>query len=627
VPRSLERRRGLAWDTFFNRERLGLAGLLAVTAILYLWDLGASGWASSFYSAAVEASTKNWISFLFGSFDSSNFITVDKPPASLWVMDLSARLFGVNAWSILVPQALEGVACVAFLYFTVRRVFGSTAAFIAGAAMAATPAAALMFRFNKPDALLLLLLVIAAFAMVRALETGSTSWLALAGLLVGTGFITKMLQAFLVLPAFLLVYLCVGPNRLQRRFVQLLAALVTLIVASGWWVALVTIWPASARPYIGGSQNNSELNLIFGYNGFGRLTGNEAGSVTISGASARSATGWERLFLPGMGGDISWLIPAALIAIVAILWLRWHAPRNDLLRAVGLLWAGCLLVTDATFSLSQGIIHPYYTVALAPAVAALVGIGAALLWRARHLIWARILLTAGILATTWWSWVLLDRVPSWLPWLRVGIVVVGLVAAAGIMVLPQLPRQGRLAVAAVALASCLAGTGAYTVATAAQPHTGSIPKVGPAAASNLSSTGTRRGPRKKSFAVGTRNRGFSGLLNSGTASAALTAALKKNASDYRWVLATVAGQNAAGYQLAADEPVMAIGGFNGTDPHPTLAQFKAIVRAHEIHYFIGADFSGSSTGSKDAEKIAAWVEANFSSTTIGGATVYNLSAG
>jgi 4-amino-4-deoxy-L-arabinose transferase-like glycosyltransferase len=612
---------------FFDRERLGLAGLLALTAILYLWDLGASGWASSFYSAAVEASTKNWISFLFGSFDSSNFITIDKPPAALWVMDLSARIFGVNSWSLLVPQALEGVACVAVLYFTVRRVFGCTAAFIAGAAMAATPVAALIFRFNKPDALLLLLLVAAAYAMVRALETGSTRWLALAGLLVGTGFITKMLQAFLILPAFILVYLCFGPNQIQRRFVQLLAPLATLILASGWWIALITIWPASARPYIGGSQNNSELNLVFGYNGFGRLTGNETGSVTTSGISAKSVTGWDRLFLPGMGGDISWLLPAALIAIVAILWLRWHAPRHDLLRAVGLLWAGYLLVTDAVFSLSRGIIHPYYTIALAPAVAALVGIGATLLWRARHLIWARILLTVGTVATTGWSWVLLDRVPSWLPLLRAGILVVGLVAALGIVVLRRLSRQGQFAVAAVGLASCLAGTGVYTVATAARPHSGSIPTVGPAAAANLSSTGTRRGPRKESFAVGTRNRGLGGLLNSGTTSAALTAALKRDASDYMWVLATVAGQSAAGYELAADEPVMAIGGFNGTDPHPTLAQFKAIVSAHEIHYFIGADFSGSGTGSKDAEKIAAWVAANFSSTIIGGTAVYNLSAG
>jgi hypothetical protein len=195
------------------------------------------------------------------------------------------------------------------------------------------------------------------------------------------------------------------------------------------------------------------------------------------------------------------------------------------------------------------------------------------------------------------------------------------------MVLPRLSGHGRFAVAAVALASCLVGTGAYTVATAARPHTGSIPTVGPAAAANLSSAGTRRGPRKKSFAVGTGDGGFSGLLNSDTPSAILAAALKKDASNYKWVLATVAGQNAAGYQLAADEPVMAIGGFNGTDPHPTLAEFKAIVGAHEIHYFIGADFSGSGTGSQDAEKIATWVEAHFRSTSIGGTTLYDVSAG
>ena len=175
--------------------------------MLYLWGLGASGWANSFYSAAVQAGTKSWKAFFFGSSDAANFITVDKPPAALWVMELSARIFGVNSWSILVPQALEGVASVAVLYAAVRRSFRPGAALLAGLVLATTPVAALMFRYNNPDALLVLLLTVAAYATVRALERAGTWWLVLAMAAVGTGFITKMLQAFLVLPAIALVYL------------------------------------------------------------------------------------------------------------------------------------------------------------------------------------------------------------------------------------------------------------------------------------------------------------------------------------------------------------------------------------------------------------------------------------
>ncbi|HEY5033327.1 MAG TPA: glycosyltransferase family 39 protein, partial [Actinomycetes bacterium] len=211
--------RGRPSDPAWVRPSLLL--LLLATAALYLWDLGASGWANTFYSAAVQAGTKSWEAFFFGSSDASNFITVDKPPASLWVMELSARLFGVNAWSILVPQALEGVAAVGVLYATVRRWFSPAAALLAGAVLALTPVATLMFRFNNPDALLVLLLVAAAYAMTRAVEKAGTRWLLLAGALVGFGFITKMMQAFVVMPAFALVYLMAGPPKLWKRIWQL----------------------------------------------------------------------------------------------------------------------------------------------------------------------------------------------------------------------------------------------------------------------------------------------------------------------------------------------------------------------------------------------------------------------
>src|ERR1700684_3689065 len=194
-----------------------LFGLLALTSLLYLWDLGRNGWANDFYSAAVQAGTRSWKAFFFGSFDSSSFITVDKTPASLWVMELSARAFGLNYWSVLLPQAAEGVASVAILHAAVRRWSGPAAGLIAAGALAVTPVATLMFRFNNPDALLVLLMTAAAYATVRATDSGRTRWIVLAGALLGFGFLTKMLQAFLVLPAFALVYLAAGPPRLGRR--------------------------------------------------------------------------------------------------------------------------------------------------------------------------------------------------------------------------------------------------------------------------------------------------------------------------------------------------------------------------------------------------------------------------
>src|ERR1700749_661999 len=202
LPRLL---RGPADDPWWARP--GLLGLLVATAILYTAGLSRNGWANDFYSAAVQAGAASWKAFFFGSFDSSNFITVDKTPASLWVMELSGRIFGVNSWSMLVPQALEGVACVGVLYAAVRRWFGPAAGLLAGLTLALTPVAALMFRFNNPDALLVLLLTVAAYAVVRALENGRTRWLVLCGVLVGFAFLTKMAQAFLVVPGFALVYL------------------------------------------------------------------------------------------------------------------------------------------------------------------------------------------------------------------------------------------------------------------------------------------------------------------------------------------------------------------------------------------------------------------------------------
>ncbi|HEU4347146.1 MAG TPA: glycosyltransferase family 39 protein, partial [Actinoplanes sp.] len=327
--------------------RPALIALLVLTGVLYLWGLGRSGWANAFYSAAVQAGSESWKAFFFGSSDAANSITVDKTPASIWVMALSARIFGVNAWSILVPQALIGVGTAGLLFATVKRWYGPAAGLIAAAVSALTPVAVLMFRFNNPDALLVLLMVAGAYATVRAIENGSTKWLVWAGVFVGFGFLTKMLQALLVVPAFALAYLLFAPGSWLRRVGQLLLAGLAIVVSAGWYIAIVELVPASMRPYIGGSQNNSILELTLGYNGLGRLSGDETGSV--GGGGGWGETGLFRLFQPAQGGQVSWLLPAASILLVAGLVLAAGA-RVRRQRAGLVLWGGWLLVTGLVFS-------------------------------------------------------------------------------------------------------------------------------------------------------------------------------------------------------------------------------------------------------------------------------------
>src|SRR5499427_11082171 len=259
---------------------------MLATALLYLIGLSRNGWANEFYAGAAQAGATSWKAFLFGSLDSSNFITVDKPAGFLWPMELFARIFGVNYWSLLVPQALAGVATVGVLYATVRRWFGPAAAIIAGAVMALTPVATLIFRFNDPDAFITLMAVLAAYTGVRALESGRTRRAALTGVLFGLAFLGKMLAGFLALPALALAYLICGPPKLGKRIWQLLAGGAALLVTGGWWVAVVLLTPAAGRPFVGSTTDNNILQLTFGYNGLSRLTGNRGAGF---GGAARAA--------------------------------------------------------------------------------------------------------------------------------------------------------------------------------------------------------------------------------------------------------------------------------------------------------------------------------------------------
>jgi 4-amino-4-deoxy-L-arabinose transferase-like glycosyltransferase len=640
--------------------RPALVALLLLTALAYIWDLSASGYANSFYAAAVQAGTKSWKAMFFGSLDSSNFITVDKPPASLWVMSLSGRIFGFSSWSMLAPQALEGVAAVGLLYATVKRWFGAGAGLAAGALFAATPVAALMFRFNNPDALLVLLLVASAYCLTRALERAGTRWVLAAGALVGAAFLAKMMQAFLVLPAFALVYAIAAPTTLRRRIVQLLAGGAALVLAAGWWVLIVALWPASSRPMIDGSSDNSILNLITGYNGLGRIFGSGGGAGggggraggAGGGSGFSGSTGVLRLFNDLMGAQASWLLPAAGVALLAGLWTRRRAPRTDRARAALILWGGWLLVTAAIFSFGQGVIHTYYTVALAPAIAALVAIGGALWWPRRATTPARLLAAIVIAGSAVWACVLLGRDSSWEPWLTPLVVTSGVLAVIGLLAAPALGRlRGRVLGIAVALGilSAVSGPLAYAAYTASTPHTGSVVSAGPASSGGVGAFGGGPGGGLRgggAFGGGTRPAGapgaaagsagvpggsppagasgasqqlFSGFSSTGASAASgasgstgatarsgslpggassvssqLVKALLGNSSSYRWSAATSGSQSAASLELASGTAVMGIGGFNNEGGNLSLAAFERYVAKGNIHYYIASQGAGGS---------------------------------
>ncbi len=549
-----------------------------------------------------------------------------------------------------------------------------------------------MFRLDNPDALLVLVTTLAAYATTRAIESGRTRWLALAGAFLGLGFLAKMLAAFTVLPGFALAYLWAGPPKLGKRVWQLLIGGAVIVAAAGWWVAIVVLTPAAGRPYVGGSTDNNILNLTFNYNGFGRITGNGGGGFggTIPrdferilsgpgqdipgpsggiGGAFGGTTGITRLFQADFGGQIAWLLPAALLALAAMLWLSRRAPRTDRTRPAALVWGGWLLVTGLVFSYMSGIIHPYYTIALAPAIGALVGIGSVELWRVRHTWFACAVLAAGLVITAIWAWVLLDRSPGWFPWLRVVIVIAGVAAAGMILARRALRptagwRRTVLAAAPVPLA-LIGGLGAslaYSMDTAATTQSGAVPSAGPTVAGSFGIPGARSG-----FPGGTGGRlpagvggGFGGQAS---ISATLAKLLEAEASGYRWAAATVGSTSAASIELGSNGvPVMAIGGFSGTDPAPSLAEFEKLVSGHQIHYFVSggagggfggfagppgesgasraSDFAanpdgaparfaaagGPGGGSGDASQITSWVEAHFKSETVGGTTVYDLSS-
>lgn len=560
-------------------EIIAITALLLSTSALYLFGLTVSGWGNTYYAAAAQAGADNWTAFFFGASDPQASITVDKPPASIWLMALSVRLLGLSSFSVLLPQALLGIGTVAVVYATVRAVRPMPTALLAGSIMATTPIAALVFRYNNPDALLTLLIALAGYFCVRHLARGGLAWAAAMGAAVGLAFLTKQLQAFLVVPGLALAVLAAGSASRRRRLSALVIAAAGCVLAAGWWIVAVTAIPPSARPFIGGSPTNSFLELTFGYNGVQRITGSNGNGLLAFGA------GVSRLFT----GAIGWLLPAAIILGVVGLVLVWARRRTDPAAGVLILGLGSIAVTGAAISLMSGIYHSYYTVAMAPAIAITAAVGASEAWRQRQAgpVRASLLIAVGI--TTVVAVSLLRSQP----FAAALVGILGGCAIAG-LVLSRAPFPLRRIAAVAAVVAALTGPMIYSIETASAAHGGSGPTAGP----GDSHQSTRALPRE------------------------LVDVLRSGDSASEWAAATIGSRAAAQLQLGSGVGVMPIGGYKRKDPAPTLEQFAALVADHRIRWFI--DSGGAVSG--EAARIRTWVLAAFPRVTVGGARLYDLFA-
>ena len=605
-----------------------LLAVLLLTAFLDLWSLTASGYANTYYTAAAQAASQDWRALFFGSLDAGNFITIDKPPLSIWAMGISVRLLGLSSFAILLPQALMGVASVGVLFAAVRRSFGGAAGVLAALVMALTPVAVLIFRFNNPDALLTMLLVLAAWALLRSLEDTRLRWVVLAAVLVGLAFTTKYLQAYLVLPAFALTYLLTAAGGWRHRLIGLLAAAVSVFLASAWWVGIVEALPLGSRPWIGGSTDGGALDVLFGYDGFGRIFGEglrPGGPGAPSGLPGPGfgfggTPGLLRLFNDRWGGQVAWLLPFAGISLAAGLWVRRRAPRTDAARAGYLLWGLWAIVHVLVFSLMTGIVHTYYAVAIAPAIAALVGAGTIEMWRWRtRSVVGGVVLAAAVLLTAAWSAVLLDRTSDFLPGLGLAIVALG-AAVTVVLAIPSRLLSGRVAALGLsgALLVLVAGPTAYALETVSRGYGGGDPSAGPSAGFDFGAFG---GGGRGGFGglggggTGAPGGGPGGLSTPGTigsgdpAEDALIAYLLENRGGATWIVATSGSMSAANIQLAAGQPVMAMGGFTGGDPTPTREQLQALIHAGKLRFVMlgGGGFGGVFGGSTVGRERDAWV--------------------
>jgi len=563
--------------------------LTAGALVLFGWRLSLNGWANTYYSAAAKSMSTSWSNFFYATLDPGGWITVDKPPAALWTQALSVRVFGLNSWAVLLPSVLCGGLSVWFLMLTVRRVWGRTAGLVAGAALAFTPMVLAVSRSNNPDATLMLSVVLAAYFVQRGIDDGRARWMVFAGLACGVGFLAKLLAAGLVMPGLWGAYLVCAHGRLRARVVHCLVGAVVFFAVATAWVGVVDVHPVAHRPWIGGSSDGTARDLVFGYNGFGRVTGasetggfpgGPGGAGGFPGAAGGGidqfggATGIGRLFNAGMGDQVMWLAPIAAVSALAGLLAAIRRRKRDARLGSIILWSGWAVVVYFVFAFAKGIFHNYYVSLLAPALAALVGIGVAQLRDARSA--GRIAAAAALLGTAAVQVVLLRRIDAW-TWLRfavpVGVVIaviVGLTAAF------LAPTRRRVVVGALVLGASMLACApvAWSIAGLQHAAIGTFPDSRP----------TSKG-RIDPFAS----------LASGARGSAIPsrewAWLDSHRRGERWVLGVSSAMEAA-RPIIDGHDVVALGGFSGSDNAASIPRIATLIAHGELRYLSFGGFGG-----------------------------------
>jgi 4-amino-4-deoxy-L-arabinose transferase-like glycosyltransferase len=646
-------------------------GLIGIAGLLNLWGLSVNGWANTYYAAAVRSMGTSWHNFLFASLDPSGLMSVDKPPLALWVQALSARIFGFNALSILIPQALMGVAATVLIYDLTRRRFGRAAGFAAGLALATTPIAVAVSRHNNPDELLVLCCVAALWFLVRALEDGRTRWLVLSGIMVGLGFETKMGVALMVVPGIAAAYLWVAPFRIAA-IRQLLAGGLAMAVVGLAWPILVTLTPAADRPWISGTSDNSVWSLMFSYNGLGRIAGQSGGpggagpggGVGGGGGGGNvmfgGNTGIFRLLQNGLGDQAGWLLGFALVAGLAVLVstrLRRTDPRTGWLIAVG----GAFLTTAIVFSFASGIFHPYYVSFLAPFTAALIGAGVGMALSSGRV--ARLVAPLAIGAGAVTELVVLGNIGGQLSWAKP--LVIAVAAASAVALAFSLAPKIRWLVVTVATATLFAAPATWAAETVGHATAGTFPAGGPTSAATAGFGGThgagafggRRGfappagPPPAGLAGGPPGAGSPGGFGGGRPggfgggrpggfgggrpggfggdSTTLDAAIKYTQAHGGGTIGVESQSGAATAILSSNANVAGLGGFSGRESSVTASWMAMEVKAGRLRWII-ADTTGlrapgdSRQGSQSAlALVAKTCKAVTVKTTSGSLTMYD----
>lgn len=618
-------------------QPVALAIIMLISIFMNFYQLGQNGFANLYYASAIRSMLDSWHNFFFVSFDPGGFVTIDKPPLGFWLQAASAKVFGFTPFSIFLPQALAGVVSVLLLYHLVRRHFGVVAGLLAALALAISPISVVTNRNNTIDSTLVLVMLLGAWAVMRAAESGKLRWLLLCAVFVGLGFNIKMLEAYLVVPAYALLYLLAAPKRIRVRIVHLLLAGLLLLAISLSWAVAVDLTPASQRPYVGSSQNNSEISLAIGYNGIQRLLGsigigggntgtttsgsNTTGSLpsggtgggTFPGNFPRTGTGGNggppqgfgngggggsgtfntgtpgllRLFNEPLGGQIVWLLPLAVLGMLALAWQRRPHFRENRQQQSLILW-GVWLLTMAVFFSVANFFHQYYLSTFAPAICALFGIGVVVMWQDyRRSGWRGWLLPLALLLTAAEQIHIIMSNPSWGAWLIPVIAIACAIAAIVLIVarlIPQLRGNSRILVPALCLGlmALMLTSAIWSAVPAIENIASDLPVAGPS-----------------------QQGSFGGFGGSNTTNTALISYLESHQGSATYLVAVPSSNEADSIILATNKAVMALGGFSGSDPILTTSQLASLVAKGTVRFFLLNGSGGGPGGGQS--NLTSWV--------------------